>query len=171
MFLCVVTEIVTGASGQDFAKSRTSQYLPNSRLFTVAHLLKLYAICGIAGEELKMPRCKPSYNWVTFYCWMLFLRPCFLFYKELFIFPKLQIFRNVWAILWSPFNSSVARSLLRRPTSKQSAMRESWNMRLNSTASKCSSDNCTFCWRVVGDWRLGVHCAYKDVSFYFVCVC
>jgi hypothetical protein len=46
---------------------------------------------------------------------------CFLFYKKLFIFPKLQIFRHFWMILCCPFNSLVAMSLLRRPASKYSA--------------------------------------------------
>ena len=99
---------------------------------------------------------------------MLSLRPCFLLYKELFIFSKLQICRNFWAILCYPFNSSVTKSLLRRPISKYSAMQESWNVPLNSTASKCSSDKSFFFWHIVGDWRLGVHYACNNVFFYFL---
>jgi hypothetical protein len=68
-------------------------------------------------------------------------------------------------LLCTSFNSSFEKSPLRRPSSKYSAMWESRNVSLNSTASKCLSDNSTFCWRIVGDWLLRVH--YSFFFFYW----
>jgi hypothetical protein len=51
VFLCVVTEIVTRATGKAFAKRRTSQYLPNNGRFILDHLLKLYALGVLQGRD------------------------------------------------------------------------------------------------------------------------
>jgi len=130
-----------------------------------------YMSLGIAGEELKMPRCGPLVIGLYFYLWIPLIRSCFLFYKQLYIFPKLEIFRKFWAILCHPLNSSVAKSLLRCRTAKQSVTQELRNVPLDSIASKCSSDVCTFCWRIVGTWRLGVHYVCNSALLYFILFC
>jgi hypothetical protein len=99
---------------------------------------------------------------------MMFLRSCFLFYKKPFIFRKVQILKNVWVkSLCCPFISSVARILLRRPTSKQSVMRELRNVRQT-----CGVE--VFIRRLYllltywGDWRLGIQ--YADNNVFFICL-